>query len=78
MKQWQKEKLHTLLDLGIHLNRNAWMAGAVGAVHILVGTWLESIWAMYAGGILLAIAMVMMLSTDIILCYVKWRKKRWK
>jgi hypothetical protein len=78
MKEWQRQKLSDLLDHGVFLNRHAWLSGTVGALFILTGTWLELIWSMYAGGILLAAGVCMMFATDIILWYVKWRKKTWK
>lgn len=78
MKEWQKSKLQRLLDTGEFLNRHAWMSGAIGALFILSGVWLELVWSMYAGGILIASAICMMFTIDIILWYVRWRKKTWK
>lgn len=77
MKEYQKQKLHRLLTTGEFLNRHAWMSGAIGAAFVLGATYLESLFGMYAGGILILAALIMMCSTDIILWYVKWRKKTW-
>lgn len=78
MKEWQKKKLHELLDVGGFINRNAWVSLMIGGVFVLSGTLAESVWAMYAGAILIGAAILMMFAIEIILWYVKWRKKTWK
>lgn len=78
MKEWQRQKLHELLDVGGFLNRHAYISLAIGGVLVLSGTLAESVWAMYAGAILVGAAVIMMFATEIILWYVKWRKKTWK
>lgn len=78
MKEWQKQKLHKLLDTGTTLNRHSWIALMVGGAFVLGGAYFADHFAMWGGLLLVAASVVMMFATDIILWYVKWRKRTWK
>ncbi|MGB2800384.1 MAG: hypothetical protein WBC82_11160 [Dehalococcoidia bacterium] len=78
MKQWQKEKLHSLLDLALTLNRHCWIALTVGGLLVIAGWIAGDGTAMLTGFILVALTVGMITVVDIILRYVRWRKKTWK
>lgn len=78
MKEWQRQKLSLLLDNAEFLNRHSWLALAVGAAFILAGMLLEHVWMSWAGVILIGSCVFMVLGADLILRYVRWRKRQWK
>lgn len=78
MKEWQKQKLHALLDLALTLNRHCWTAVTVGGLMVMAGWIAGDEGTMFAGFVLVTMTVVLIIVVDIILRYVRWRKKTWK
>jgi len=78
MKQWQKEKLHSLLDLATILNRHCWTALTVGGLLLLSGWIVGDYSIILTAATLICLAVVGVVVVDVILRYVRWRKKTWK
>lgn len=78
MKEWQHRKLHRLLTVGEALNRNAWCVLAVGSSLVVVGAFTENTLSMLVGFAFVFACIGMLFVTEVILRYVRWRKKTWK